>query len=134
MSRVFLSLGAAFLFGATLTVLHGEDQVNALIVPPNYAEENGDKLIAAMLPYLDEGQRAEFEKALYAALEKDPALKSDGVALMREGGKKDASGADLAAYKTKLAAYEARLRQAMMVEDPAAGKIFDRIDAHLKLQ
>jgi hypothetical protein len=84
-----------------------------------------------MAPYLSADQKAEFKKALFPALEKDPTLKDDGIALMQEGkAARDGSQEDKDAFHKKMAAYEARLRKAMTAEDPGVSAIFDAIEAH----
>ena len=94
------------------------------------------KVIDSMLSYLTPEQRAQFEKALYPALDKNPELVQQGLDLLQEGGKKieeSTPAADRDAYVQKMRDYEGRLRTAMLNEDPEIGKIFDEIDSHLKL-
>ena len=91
-----------------------------------------NNLFANMFPYLTAGQRLEFENALYPTLDQRPDLVAQGVGILQEGGSKanGTSASDGVAYIKKFLAYEARLRQAMMVRDKGVGLIFNQIDEH----
>jgi len=91
-----------------------------------------NNVFKGMFPYLTAGQLLEFENALYPTLDKRPDLVAQGVQILQAGGS-NASGmspSDGLAYIKKFVAYEARLRQAMMVRDKSVGLIFNQIDAH----
>jgi hypothetical protein len=83
-------------------------------------------------PYLTPAQRGEFERALYPALDQDPTLVSDGLAILHDGDKKagEISAADAKAYGIRIRYYEIRLRQAVLGQDRSLGPVFDAIEAH----
>jgi hypothetical protein len=97
----------------------------------NASDSSHHAFLEKMAPYLSDDQKTEFKKALFPALEKDPSLKDDGIALMQDGkAARAGSQEDKDAFHKKLADYEARLRKAMTAEDPGVSAIFDAIEAH----
>jgi hypothetical protein len=118
--------------GVWLTVgtflLHAQTNAAATNAPaPQASRELG------LISFLTPAQQEEYAKARAKALTDNPALKTDGEALMKQGQSVMATGtaADKQAFIEKMNSHRQKLRQAMLQEDATLQPIFDEIDKHI---
>ena len=84
-----------------------------------------------MLEFLSSADRDKAMKAHMKALEDNPNLKAEDMALMKQRPGPDASQEDRRAYREKWMTHEQKIRQAMLKEDSSLGSIFEQIDKHM---
>lgn len=86
-----------------------------------------------MISFLTPTQQEQYAKARAKALEDNPALKTDGETLMKQGKSvmTNGSAADKQGFIEKMNSHRQKLRQAMLKEDSTLQPIFDEIDKHI---
>jgi hypothetical protein len=127
MRAPLFGLTALFLLATGSFALHA--QTNTNVAPPNPPAARENSFISFLTP----AQQDQYAKARAKALADNPALKTEGDKVKKQGETVLTTGtaAERQAFMEKMNSHRQKLRQAMLKEDASLEPIFAEIDKHI---